>query len=360
MKRRAFLQKSAAGIVVGATAAAPAILRASPRKLRWRLALAVPKTLPVWGEAMERFARSVELMSEGRLKIKVFGAGELVPAFGTFDAVKSGALQMASSASYYYQGKIPESPFFSSIPFGMNAEGMNAWLVAGGGQELWDELMHPHGVTCLPCGKSGYQTTGWFNKEIKSVEDFKGLKIRIPGLAAKVYAKLGAIPVLLPGGEVFTSLSTGVIDAVEWVGPYHDYIMGFHKAAKYFYFGSWHEPGTNLELMINKKAWDSLDESLKLVIKTAASDTDRWMLSKWSAKNAEYLQKIKKEGKVQIKELPISVLKKLKECSDEILAELANSSKMAKKIFESFKSFQKNYEEYNDLSERAYIKAFKL
>ncbi|MCB0333232.1 MAG: TRAP transporter substrate-binding protein [Bdellovibrionales bacterium] len=348
--RRHFLKNLSLASLAGLTATLPSRASAAPKKLRWRIALAVPKTLPIWGDGVIRFAERVKTMSQGELSIKVYGAGELVPAFGIFDAVKSGSIQMGHGTPYYYQGKVPESPFFSTLPFGMNAAATNAWLMAGGGQELWEELMAPHGIICFACGTPGYQTTGWFTKEINSIADLKGLKIRIPGLASKIYAKAGATPILLPGAEIFTSLSTGVIDAVEWVGPYHDYTMGFQKVAKYLYGGSWHEPGSTLDLMINKQAWESLPAHLQMILRSAAAETNEWMWAQFESKNAEFLAKIKAEGKIQIRNFSREILQQLKVYSDEVIGELANSSPIAKRIYTSYTDFQKGYEAYNRLS----------
>jgi TRAP-type mannitol/chloroaromatic compound transport system substrate-binding protein len=345
VNRRTFIKSlGAAGVTSAGLSALPTAAYAQ-KKLRWRLALAVPKTLPIWGPGIERFADNVKTLTGGGLRIKVYGAGELVPALGTFDAVKAGEIQMGHAASYYWQGKIPATPFFTTIPFGMDANGMNAWLAAEG-QALWDELMAPHNVRCIPCGNTGAQTIGWYSKKINSLADLKGLKIRIPGLASKVFQKAGATPVLLPGGELFTSLATGVIDAVEWVGPYHDYTMGFPKAAKYYYGTAWHEPGPTLELMINNAAWDSLPAEYQTAILVAAGETDRWMHMHWEGKNAEYMEKIDAEGKVTRLEFPDDVLKAFRTYTKEILAEISATSPMAKRIADSYSTYQKRFDAY--------------
>lgn len=337
--------------------AAPAF--AKKRRFKWRLAMAIPKTLPVWGEGVQRFAKQVETITDGEFKIKVYGANELVPALGTFDAVKAGRLQMAHSASYYWQGKLPASVFFTSVPFGLNANGMRAWLKSGGGQELWDELYAPHGVMALAAGNTGMQMGGWFNKEIKSLEDFKGLKMRIPGLGGRVMDKAGAKPVLVPGGEIYTNLSTGVIDATEWVGPYHDYIMGLYKAAKYYYNPGWHEPGPSLELMINQKAWASLPKDLQAVVRSCAAELDRDMHSEWLYQDAVYFNKIRSEGKAKIRSFPSPVLKALRKYSEEAKQEVAASSPLAKKIYNSYSKFQKLYDGHQNVTESAYFKAMR-
>ena len=359
MKRRDFLRGLAAGAGV-TLASKPTTTSAAGKKMRWRLALPVPKTLPIWGEGATRFAKQVEEVTQGSIDIRVYGAGELVPALETFDAVKQGSIQMHLSASYYYKGKVPEASFFAAIPFGMNAQGFSAWVNAGEGQALWDKLMKPHGVRCFTCGSPGYQMSGWFNKRIEKIEDLKGLKIRLPGLGGEVIARLGAKPILIAGGEIFTSLSTGVIDASEWVGPYHDYIMGFHKAAKFYYSSSWHEPGTTFELMINDKAWAQLSPTQQKLLKMCIAETDQWIATTWRAKNAEYLEKIKQETEIDIEELPDSVIKALKKEADIVVGQLAQSSPIAKEIYNSYSKFQQNFEEYNRLAELPMLKALYL
>ena len=209
----------------------------------WRLVTSWPKNYPGLGMAPERIADLVEEMSDGQMKITVYGAGEQVPAFGVFDAVSSGSHQMGHSGGYFWKGKVPAAQFFTSVPFGLTADEINAWVNHGGGLELWREIYEPFNIYPIPAGNTGTQMFGWFNKEINSLEDIKGLKMRIPGIGGEVLKEAGGIPVTLPGGELFTALQTGVIDATEWVGPYNDLTFGFHQAAKYYYYPGWHEPG---------------------------------------------------------------------------------------------------------------------
>lgn len=357
MKRRNLIKGGLAAATAG-TLAAPAVLTAATKKrFRWRLVMVIPKTLPIWGTGVVGFAKKVALMTDGRLKIKVYGAGELVPALGTFDAVKAGKVQMASSAAYYWQGKIPASVFFTAVPFGMNAQGMGAWIRNGGGQELWDELYAPHGVFGLAGGNTGMQMGGWFNKKINKISDFKGLKMRIPGLGGKVIERAGGKPMLVAGGEIYTNLSTGVIDATEWVGPYHDYIMGFYKAARYYYYPGWHEPGPVLELMINKKAFEELPKEFQQVVRSCAAELDRNMLVEWLAKDSEYYEKIKRETKVEILPFPPAVMADLKKFADEVKAGVAESGPLARKIYDSFTGFQARFEAQQAITERAYMKS---
>ena len=368
MKRREFLKAGAAGAAAAAIttscrqpadapSGAPVIN--TGKTFNWRMVMVVPRTLPIWGPGMEEFAGRVRILSQGRLNIEVRGAGELVPAFEVFDTVSSGRTEMGHSAAYYWEGKIPASVFYTSVPFGMISKGMNAWIVAGGGQELWDELYAPHNVKAMPCGNTGVQMGGWFNREIRTIDDFKGLKIRMPGLGGKTVARAGAQTVQYPGAEIFTNLRTGVIDATEWVGPYHDYVMGFHKAAKYYYGGGWHEPGSVLELIINRQAWESLPSDLQEIVTTCAAQTNGIMFAQWSAKDAEYYQKIKQEGKVIIREYPLEITRQMKVYAEELKAEIAETGELARSIYNSFTSFQKTYEEYQELSDWAYVRALK-
>jgi TRAP-type mannitol/chloroaromatic compound transport system substrate-binding protein len=239
----------------------------------------------------------------------------------------------------------------------MNAQGMRAWLQGGGGQELWDELYAPHGVFSIPAGSTGIQMGGWFRKPIKSSKDFKGLKMRIPGLGGKVISKLGGKPILVAGGEIFTNLSTGVIDATEWVGPYHDYIMGFYKAAKFYYYPGWHEPGPLLELMVNKKAYNQLPAEFKSVLQAATAKMDRDIPINWVAKDSEYLQKIMNEKKAKVLPFPDEVITKLKKTSMEVLDEVQKSGPLAKKIYKSYMDFKSTYDNYLNVTDRPYLKA---
>ena len=193
----------------------------------WKLVTTWPPHFPILGEYVDEFAKWVEQMSNGRLKIQVYGGGELVPALEVFDAVSGGVAEMGHGSAYYWAGKLPSAQFFGSVPFGMNAQQVNAWLYFGGGLDLWRELYSEHSLVPFVCGNTGGQMGGWFNKEINTMKDFVGLKMRIPGLGGKVIAKTGATSILAPGGELYTDLDRGVIDALEWIGPYHDSIMGF-------------------------------------------------------------------------------------------------------------------------------------
>ena len=265
MKRRDFIKQASVTAVATSVAVAPAIVSADT-KIKWKMVTTWPKNFPVLGTGANQLAKLITEMTGGRITVKVYGAGELVPAFEVFDAVSRGTAQLGHGSAYYWKGKIEEAQFFSTVPFGMNSQEMTAWLYYGGGMELWRESYEPFGLIPAAAGNTNVQMAGWFNKEINNVNDLKGLKMRIPGLGGEVLKRAGGTPVNLPGGELFSSLKTGAIDATEWVGPYNDLAFGLHKAAKYYYYPGWHEPGTTLEAIINKKAFEALPDDLKIIV----------------------------------------------------------------------------------------------
>ncbi|MGB1270655.1 MAG: TRAP transporter substrate-binding protein, partial [Endozoicomonas sp.] len=293
--------------------------------IEWKLVTSWPKNFPGLGTTPERFAESVNQMSNGRLTIKVYGGGELVPPLEVFDAVSSGTAEMGHSAAYYWKGKDPAAQFFTAVPFGLNAQEINGWLHHGGGQELWDEVYKPYNLKPFAGGSTGVQMAGWFNKEIKSPEDLKGLKMRIPGMGSEVLRRLGGVPVNIPGGELFTALQTGAIDATEWVGPYNDLAFGFYKAASYYYYPGWHEPGAMLEFTINLDAWKQLPKDLQAIVKTAARASNQDMLDEYTARNNAALKTLVSEHGVQIKRLPDDVLLELKKAAIEITQDVSSS-----------------------------------
>ncbi len=323
----------------------------------WRLVTSWPKNYPGLGMAPERIADLVEEMSDGQMKITVYGAEEQVPAFGVFDAVSSGSHQMGHSGGYFWKGKVPAAQFFTSVPFGLTADEINAWVNRGGGLELWREIYAPFNIYPIPAGNTGTQMFGWFNKEINSLEDIKGLKMRIPGIGGEVLKEAGGIPVTLPGGELFTALQTGVIDATEWVGPYNDLTFGFHQAAKYYYYPGWHEPGPMLELLINIDAWNSLPKHLQVIIETASKAVNQDMLDEYLAKNNQALTELVDVHGVELRKLPDDVIEEFRTISDQILEELAQEDETIAKVYNSYKSFKQDVSEYHKISEDAFIEA---
>ncbi len=327
------------------------------RVYRWKLVTTWPKNFPGLGTAPEKFAAMVNRMSRGRLQVTVYGAGELLPAMGVFDAVSAGSVQAGHGAAYYWKGKLPSSIFFTAVPFGMTAQEMNGWLYHGGGLELWREAYAPFNLIPLAGGNTGVQMAGWFNKEINSVDDLKGLKMRIPGSGGEVLNRLGGTSVTLPGGELYTSLQTGVIDATEWVAPYNDLAFGFHEVTRYYYYPGWHEPGSTLELIVNKQAFEALPSDLQAIVEVAARYANADMLDEYTARNNNALKELVEQHGVQLRRLPDDVIRALHKTSDEYLAELAQTDELTARVYRSWKQFLDGAKNYHHISEQAYINA---
>ncbi|MDH5358113.1 MAG: TRAP transporter substrate-binding protein [Gammaproteobacteria bacterium] len=327
----------------------------SSKIYHWKMVTTWPPGFPVLQDGAERFANNIKIMSNGRLDIKVYAGGELIPALQTFDAVSQGTVEMGHGSAYYWAGKVPEAQFFSTVPFGMTARGMNAWLYDGGGLELWREIYQPFHVVPFPLGNTGVQMGGWFNKEINSLDDIKGLKMRIPGLGGKVFAKAGGNPVLLAGSEVYTALERNTIDATEWIGPYHDQRLGLYRAAEHYYYPGWHEPGTVLELTVNQRAWDSLPADLQAIVSNAAQAENLHMLSEMEEKNLSALQELRERTDVQIHKFPDDVLRTLKTLTDETLAEEAANNPKFKRVYDAYQDFRLKNDAWSDISENAYL-----
>jgi len=325
--------------------------------IHWKLVTTWPKNLPGLGHTPEVFAELVREMSNGRLDVRVYGAGEIVPAFEVFDAVSSGVSEMGHGASYYWKGKIPASVFFTAVPFGMTGQEMNGWLHYGGGMALWEEAYAPAGIVPLAGGSSGVQMAGWFNREINSVGDLKGLRMRIPGLAGEVFSAAGGEAVRIPGGEVYTALQTGVIDAVEWVGPYNDLALGLHEIAEYYYYPGWHEPGSMLEFTVNAEALASLPEDLQAIVRGAARAANQDMLDEFTARNNRALREMIEVHDVKLRRLPDDVLAALYRGSEAAMARLVAEDPLAAKVHASFSQFMENVRAYHEISEQAYINA---
>lgn len=332
---------------------------AEQKTYKWKLVTTWPKNYPGLGTAPENFAKRVAAMSNGRLQVKVFGAGQLVPAFEVFDAVSQGTAEMGHGAAYYWTGKAKAAAFYTSVPFGLNAQEMNGWLHYGGGLELWRELYAPFNLVPFAGGSTGVQMAGWFNREINSMEDIKGLKMRIPGLGGDVITRAGGVSVTMPGGELYTSMQTGVIDATEWVGPYNDLAFGFHQVAKYYYYPGWHEPGPILELIVNKEAYASLPADLQAIVENAARAVNQDMLDEYTARNNTALVELVETHGVELRKLPDDVVAQLRRLSEEVVAELAQDNEISRRIAESVKAFQEQAKAYHGISEEAYYEARK-
>lgn len=312
---------------------------------------------PIFGDATKNLAAMVEKMSDGRLKITIDSSNKHKAPFGIFDMVKSGQYDMGHSASYYWKGKIPATMFFTTMPFGMIAPEQYAWFYYGGGMELMDELYAEHNLLSFPGGNTSNQMGGWFQKEINTLDDFQGLKMRIPGFAGEVLAKLGAKPTNIPPGELYTALERGTIDALEWVGPSLDLRMGFHKIAPYYYTG-WHEPATELQFLVNRKTYDALPtdlrEILRVAMRTAAYDIYALSVHEsgknWSSMLEEY-------PNIQVKTFPEEVMQAMKTANSELLAEYAANDAFAAKVLASQKAYLQQVRQWTRMSDEAYLRS---
>ena len=326
-------------------------------RFEWKMYTTWPKNFPGLGTGAQYLADTIGKLSNGRLTIKLYGAGERVPALEVFDAVSRGSAEMGHGAAYYWKGKSPAAPFFTAVPFGLTAQEMNGWLYHGGGLELWRELYQQFNLIPFEAGNTGTQMGGWFNKEIQGLDDLKGLKMRIPGLGGDVLQRLGVTTVNIPGGELFTALQSGAIDATEWVGPYNDLAFGLYKAAKYYYYPGWQEPGPTLECIVNREAYSKLPDDLQAIVATACQATGSQMLSEYAARNQAALQTLVKEHGVQIRAFPDEVMAALEETSALVLEELVAEDDFSRKVYESFSQFRDQVRNASHLTEQAYLNA---
>lgn len=359
MKRRNFVSGLALAAGVSACAAdsddGETSGKISAETFAWNMVTAWPPGLPGLGIGAENLATRIETASGGRIKIKVFAGGELVPALEVFDAVRSGTAQMGHDSAYYHRGKVPAAQYFTAVPFGLNVNEINAWLYYGGGLELWRELYALHGLVPFPAGNTGVQMLGWFNKEINSIEDLSGLKMRMPGMGGEVMQRAGATQVTIPASEIFTSLQTGAIDAAEWVGPYNDIALGLHKAARYYYYPGFHEPGPNIECIINEEAWNTLPADLQEIIRSACQAINMDILSEYMWGNAMALDQLQKDPNVELRELPQDVFNELRRHAAEAISELSEKDEWSARIEKSVFDFMRKSSAYQKVSELAYL-----
>lgn len=357
MDRRRFVKTatvaSAAGLAVSPFPA-PAIAQG---RMEWRMVTTWPKNFPGLGTGAELLADLIRRGTDGRLSVKVFGAGEIVPAFEAIDAVSSGTVEMGHGASYYWKGKIAALQFLTTFPFGLTAQEQNAWFAYGGGQEIADGMYKQLGCKFFPSGNTGAQMGGWFNKEIKSLEDYKGLKMRIPGLGGEVVKAAGGNVVNLPGAEIPPALQSGAIDAAEWVGPYNDLAFGLYKSAKFYYYPGWHEPGSTLDNFINLSAWEKLPGDIKAVIETANAAVNQTVLSEFVARNNTSLKTLTEKHGVILKAFPDPVLEGLGGLSGQVLDALAAADPLSRKVMDSLLAFRKDALGWTKLSEQAFTAA---
>jgi TRAP-type mannitol/chloroaromatic compound transport system substrate-binding protein len=322
---------------------------------RWRLAETWPTNFPIFGDAGKKMVENVKRMSGGRLLITIDSKNKHKSAFGIFDFVKTGQYQMGHTVAYYYKGKDINTLFFSGLPLGMIASEQYAWFYYGGGKELAAKTFDQYGIMHFPGGNTSNQMGGWFKKEIKSLGDLKGLKMRIPGFAGEVLAKIGAKPTLIPAGELYSALERGTIDALEWVGPSLDLRMGFHKIAPYYYTG-WHEPGTELSFMVNKDAMASLPDDLQAILEIAMQEAAFQMTTQSNHESAVNWGTMKKEyPNIQIKSFPSEVMTALKKANTELLDDLAAKGGLTAELINSRRNYMKEVRAWTEISDQAYL-----
>lgn len=355
MQRRKFLKT--AGLGAAGVVAAPFVSTAKAQEtITWDMVTSWPTNFPALGTGANAFAQRIEQLSNGRMRVRVHGAGELVPAMEVFDAVAAGTAEMGHSAAYYWRGKVAASQFFTAVPFGMNTTEMNAWLYHGGGQELWDEIYAKHNLKPFAVGNTGAQMAGWFKREINSLADMQGIRLRLPGLAGEAMNGIGVTTVNMPGGEIFTSMQTGVLDAADWVGPYNDMAFGLHQVADYYYTSPWNEPTAVLEGTVNLDAWNALPDDLKAVVREAAKASNLDMISEFAYRNAQALATLVEEHGVQLRTFPQDVIEALYESSQRVIQQQVESDPDSAKVYESYSAFQALVRPFSDVGEFEYLK----
>lgn len=354
--RREFLKTAGIGAAATAatTIAAPAIAQ---NKIQAKMVTTWPKNFPGLGTGAQRVADRITAMTDGRIDVKLFAAGELVPAFESFDAVASGAAEMYHGADYYWQGKHKGFNFFTAVPLGFTAQELEAWVHFGGGQELWDELAGGFGVKSFLAGNTGVQMGGWYRNPITKLDELKGLKIRMPGLGGEVLRKLGASAVALPGGEIFPALQAGTIDATEWVGPWNDMAFGFYKILKNYMYPGFHESGSGLAVGINKKFWEGLSKSDQALVEAACAAENDIMMAEYNARNGAALTELIEKHGVQLHKFPDEVFKQIADASESVVAEAGSVDDIGKRIYESYIKFRKEVGGWTKLSDEAYTVA---
>lgn len=356
---------SAAGAALGAcgqsaTEAGPGAPAVSRKRRRLNMVTTWPKDLPGLGEAANRVAARIEALSEGQITVKVFAAGELVPAFQAFDAVADGVADLYHGAEYYWTSKSKGFAFFTAVPFGMTAQEIMGWIDFGGGQALWDELSGQFGVKALQAANTGHQMGGWFKKEINGLDDLKGLKMRIPGQGGDVLRALGGSAIALSGGEIYQSLQTGAIDATEWVGPWNDYYLGFHREAPFYYGPGFHEPGASLAVGVNRGVWDDLSDTEKALVSSACAEVNHLSLGEFTFQNAVHLDKLVSEEGVQMRSFPEDVVARMAEAAADVRADAGAAGGLEKRVYDSFEDALKRMRGWAQVSDGPYYAAREL
>ena len=337
--------------------AAPAVIK---KKLTLKMVTTWPKGLPGLGESPERIAERVEKMTDGAIKIKVYAAGELVPAFEAFDAVSTGQADLYHGAEYYWQGKSKAFNFFTAVPMGLTSTENNAWIYHGGGQELWDELSAKFNVKAMPAGNTGVQMGGWFRKEINTLDDFKGLKMRMPGLGGEVLRRLGANAEALAGPDIFQALQQGRIEATEWVGPWNDQSMGFYRVAKYYYVPGFHEPGSTLAVGVNLKVWNDMSESQRMILSQACMAEDSYGYAQFNHFNAGALRNLVEKHDVKIRSFTPEINTEIARISGEVVKETAQEDDLTNRIYQSFLKARADGIAWSQVADEAYMRDRRL
>jgi TRAP-type mannitol/chloroaromatic compound transport system substrate-binding protein len=339
MKRRSFLKKAAAGLAVGSVAAPAVAQTAAMPTVSWRMASSFPKSLDTLFGSADELVKRVAAATDNKFQIRLFAGGEIVPGLQVLDAAQNGTVECGHTANYYYIGKNPAFAFDTAMGFGMNARQQNAWMYYGGGRELMNEFFKTYSVHAIPAGNTGAQMGGWYRKEIKTVADLKGLKMRIGGLAGQIIAKLGAVPTQIAGGEIYQALERGTIDAAEWVGPYDDEKLGFNKVAKFYYYPGWWEGGPQLSVIVNMAKWNELPKYYQEVLEAACAEQNAKMVAKYDAKNPEALKRLVAGG-AQLRPFPPAVMDACQKAALQLYEELSAKSPEFKKIYEPWKKFR--------------------
>ncbi len=352
MDRRKFMRS--AGVATAATAAlaAPAIAQSAP-EIKWRMTSSFPKALDTIFGAAETFSKYVSEATDGKFHIQVFPAGEIAPGLEAANEVAKGSIEMCHTASYYYWGKDPAFAFGTAVPFGLNARQQNGWMYHGGGLELMNEFYGTRNLIAFPCGNTGAQMGGWFRKEIKSLADLQGVKMRIGGFGGKVISKVGVVPQQIAGGDIYPSLEKGTIDAAEWVGPYDDEKLGFYKVAKFYYYPGWWEGGAMLHTMINTAKWAELSPAYQSIVKSACQAANCDMLAKYDAKNPAALKSLVGSGAV-LRPYPQDVMEASFNAATETYAEISASNAAFKKIHDAMMAFRADAYLWQQVSEATF------
>jgi TRAP-type mannitol/chloroaromatic compound transport system substrate-binding protein len=355
LDRRKFLKTAGvAGVGAASALAAPAIAQqANAGEIRWRLASSFPKSLDTIYGAAEYMAKRVADATGGKFQIRVFAAGEIVPAFDVVDAVQANTVEMAHTAGYYFIGKDPTFAFDTAVPFGLNSRQQSAWLYAGGGRELMNEFFKTYNIYAMPCGNTGTQMGGWFRKEIKSVDDLKGLKMRIGGFAGNVLSKLGMIPQQIPGGDIYPSLEKGTIDAAEWVGPYDDEKLGFYKVAQHYYYPGWWEGSAQLSAMVNVEQFNALPKEYQAILESACADAHSYMQAKYDVQNPAALRRLIAGG-TKLHAFSPEIMAACLTAANQLYDETAAANPRFKKVYDAWRVFRDDELQWFNVAESAF------